>query len=119
MNPTKRDPPPDPVIFEKRRRWGSRLRTELASLGKKPEWLGREVGYSTYGSIRQVMNGHQGMSREVYDKILVLVPAMKRFREPPIRRERQGLGAYGKHKKHNYPKLGPKAPHLKRRRARV
>jgi hypothetical protein len=73
-------------------------------MGKTVSWLGVQVGYSTPTSMHQVVNGHQGVSREVYEKILAIVPSMSKLPPPPIKAEKQGLGAYGKHKKHNYPK---------------
>lgn len=105
---------PDPVVFEHRRQWGSRLRTEVLSIGKSAEWLGAEVGYKTPGSMRQVLHGHHGISREVFDRICVLVPAMESLPAPPMNKVRLGPGARGPHKKHVYPKTGPKAPHLRK-----
>jgi hypothetical protein len=116
--PSLRKPAPDPVVFEHRRQWGSRLRTELLSIGKSVEWLGTEVGYKKPGSMHQVLNGHHGISRAVFDRILVLVPAMETLPAPPMKKERLGPGARGPHKKHVYPKTGPKAPHLRGRVSR-
>jgi hypothetical protein len=76
-----------------------------------PEWLGARVGYKVPSSMRQVINGHQGVSQEVYNKILKLVPEMKPelggIKKPPITKKKQGRGAYGHHKVHDYPKTGP------------
>ena len=80
---------------------------ELHAIKKTAEWLGEAVGYEVHSSMRQVINGHQGVSREVYDKILALVPEMAGVRPPPMARDRQGVGAPGPHKAHDYPKLGP------------
>lgn len=104
---TKRKKPPHPVIFETRRDWGARLLVELKRIRKTPEWLGALVGYKVPSSMRQVINGHQGMSREVYERIIAAMPEMRDVAAPPMTRERKGLGAYGPHKPHDYPKLGP------------
>lgn len=101
--------PPDPVIFERRCDWGGRLLAELGKMRKTPQWLGRRVGYRTPSSMRQVINGHQGISRAVYERVLDVVPAMRSVPAPPMFRESQGTGAPGPHKPHDYPKLGPRA----------
>jgi len=114
VKPSKRANPPRTQLTEARRNWGGRLLLELVAIRKDAIWLGEQVGYSTPSSMRQVVNGHQGISLQVYKKIIRLVPEMRGVPRPPLTRERQGLGAYGKHKKHEYPKLGT----LESRRAR-
>ncbi len=106
VKPTKRKTAPRDEILEARRNWGGRLLVELNAIKRTPEWLGEQVGYEVHSSMRQVINGHQGISREVYEKILQLVPEMDGVPEPPIAREKQGVGAPGPHKTHSYPKLG-------------
>lgn len=101
---SKRQTPPKEEIFSQRQAWGARLRHELERIGQTPEWLGQQVGYQTHSSMRQVINGHQGCSREVYDKILQFVPEMTAVPAPPMSKEKQGAGAPGQHKTHNYPK---------------
>lgn len=96
----------DPVVAEYWRTWGARLRLELRSMGKDWRWLGEQVYPNRPSSIRQVLNGHQGMSREAFNKVLELVPAMRTHWEPPIFVEAQGVGAPGPHKPHDYPNLG-------------
>lgn len=98
-----RQTPPDPVTFEWRRMWGGRLLLELNSINKKPEWLGRQVGYDNPSSMRQVINGHQGISREVYDAICEVFPDLLKIFAPPMTKERKGPGAKGPHKDHDYP----------------
>ncbi len=105
--PTLRKTAPAPEVLEARRTWGGRLLVELNGLRKTSAWLGKRVGYKLPGSMRQVINGHQGVSIEVYKKILRAVPAMKKVDPPPMRKSRQGKGAPGPHKPHDYPKLGP------------
>lgn len=97
--------PPDDVL-EARRTWGGRLLVELNCIRKTPEWLGEQVGYSTPSSMRQVINGHQGISLEIYNKILEVVPEMRGVEPPPMNKDYQGEGAPGPHKQHDYPKLG-------------
>ena len=111
VKPTQRKHPPRPPKFEVRRTWGGRLLVELNAIKKTPEWLGVRIGYSTPSSMRQVINGHQGISREVYEKILKVMPEMRGVSELfnlPLyfQVEEQGLGAYGKHKPHEYPPIG-------------
>ena len=105
--PSVRKTPPDPVIFERRRDWGARVLVELKARRKTPEWLGAAVGYGTPSSMRQVINGHQGVSRDVYRKIVSLLPELQCVPAPPMKVDRQGRGAPGPHKPHDYPKLGP------------
>lgn len=109
---TKRKNPPHAVIFEHRRTWGARLLVELNSLRKDPEWLGEAIGFKEPGSIRQIINGHQPMSLETYRNIIALVPEMMDvpvlahfvFAPDPSMK----AGSPGTHKKHRYPKLGPR-----------
>lgn len=109
---SKRKNPPNPVVLEHRRTWGARLSIELNSLRKTPKWLGEQIGFKTPRSIRQIINGHQPMSLEVYKKIIELVPEMMDvpvlahfvFSADPSQKK----GAPGPHKPHNYPKLGPR-----------
>lgn len=84
--------------------WRARLREALRVQGVTPEWLGEMVGYKLPSSMRQVVNGYQGVSREVYDRILRAVPAMRNVAEPPIWCDKQRPGALGPHKPHNYPR---------------
>lgn len=98
----RQNPPPTKTLNE-RRTWGGRLLVELNSVGRSPEWLGEQVGYNTPSSMRQVINGHQGVSREVYDKILLVLPVMAHVFVPPLKKERQGNGSGSKHKEHDYP----------------
>jgi hypothetical protein len=107
VKPTLRKTAPRDDVLEARRTWGGRLLVELNSIKKTAEWLGERVGYDVPTSMRQVVNGHQGISREVYDKIVGLVPEMEGVPEPPIARDKQGIGAPGPHKAHAYPKIGP------------
>ena len=107
VKPTMRKTAPPDDVLEARRNWGGRLLLELNAIKKTAEWLGEEVGYKVPSSMVQVVNGHQGISREVYDKVVALVPEMKGVKEPPMVRERQGAGAPGPHKAHAYPKIGP------------
>lgn len=109
VKPTQRKTPPPDDVLEARRTWGGRLLVELNAIKKTPEWLGEQVGYQVPSSMRQVINGHQGISREVYDKIVDLIPEMAGVQPPPMVREKQGLGAPGPHKAHDYPKIGPVA----------
>jgi hypothetical protein len=102
--------PPDPTVFEYRKLWGARLLAELRARKKTPEWLGREIGYRVPGSMRQVINGHQGISKEQYEKVLRVIPEMAAVLAPPMRAIRKGRGSPGPHKKHAYPKLGPIVP---------
>ena len=112
---TKRQQPPDPVVFEHRRSWGARLLVELNAIKKTSEWLAGEVGFSEPGSMRQIINGHQGISLEVYQLIVKAVPEM---RDVPVLAHfaqlsstavrARGRGAPGPHKEHAYPKLGPR-----------
>lgn len=104
---SKRKTKPDPEVFEARRNWGARLLLELRALRKTPEWLGAQVGYAMPESMIQVINGHQGVSREVYASILRVVPEMHAVAPPPMRRVAKGSGAPGPHKPHDYPRLGP------------
>ncbi len=85
--------------------WGAKLREELKELGQTPTWLGEQVGYEVPSSINQVINGHQGCAREIYDRIVDLVPEMHKDKiaPPPFSREKQGAGSPGQHKTHNYP----------------
>lgn len=106
VKPSKRKTAPPDEVLEARRTWGGRLFVELNSIKRTPEWLGEQVGYEVPSSMRQVINGHQGISREIYEKILILVPEMAGVPQPPIAREKQGAGAPGPHKPHSYPKLG-------------
>ena len=112
---TKRKQPPSQAVYEARRTWGGRLLVELNSIKKNPKWLGAKVGYKLPGSMSQVINGHQGISREVYEKIVAIVPEMGVIEPPPMTVEEQGGGAPGPHKQHEYPKIGP----INARRARV
>ena len=110
---TKRKNPPHAVVFEHRRTWGARLLVELNSLRKTSEWLADEIGFKEPNSIRQIINGHQPMSLEVYKKIITAVPEMM---DVPVLAHfifaedtSQGAGAPGPHKTHAYPKLGSRA----------
>jgi len=116
VKPSKRKTPPRNDVFEARRTWGGRLLVELNGIHKTPEWLGEMVGYSTPSSMRQVINGHQGISREVYEKILYYVPEMRNVTEPLMTKEKQGCGAPGPHKEHEYPKLGDQEKRRAKRR---
>jgi len=116
IKPTMRKTAPLNVILEARRTWGGRLLVELNCIRKTVMWLGKEVGYKLPGSMRQVVNGHQGVSREVYGKILKLVPEMGGVTPPPMTKDGQGKGAPGPHKVHKYPKLGPLAGRRAKRR---
>jgi len=107
VKPTKRKTAPSDDVFEARRTWGGRLLVELNAIKRAPEWLGEQVGYEVPTSMRQVINGHQGISHEVYEKIVNLVPEMEGVAPPPMVRDRQGTGAPGPHKAHDYPKIGP------------
>lgn len=111
---TKRKTAPPKWLFEARRTWGGRLLLELYCLNKTPAWLGGKVGYSIPGSMNQVIHGHHGVSRTVYEKILRWVPEMKGVPYPSPRKKLQGCGAPGPHKEHEYPELGP----LESRRAK-
>jgi hypothetical protein len=106
VKPSLRKTAPRDDVFEARRTWGGRLLVELNAVKQTPEWLGAQVEYEVPSSMRQVINGHQGISREVYEKILQLLPEMVGVAEPPIAREKQGVGAPGPHKTHVYPKIG-------------
>ena len=109
---TKRKNPPNAVVFEHRRSWGARLLVELNSLRKDSEWLANQIGFKEPNSMRQIINGHQPMSLETYKRIVELVPEMKDvpvlahflFTDDPSMK----AGAPGPHKKHDYPKLGPR-----------
>lgn len=116
VKPTKRKTRPADQVFEARRTWGGRLLVELNALHKTPEWLGVKVGYRTPSSMRQVINGHQGVSREVLEKIIEVMPEMADIGiEYPLGKvDERGTGARGIHKPHEYPRIGPVA----RRRAR-
>lgn len=109
---TKRKNPPNAVVFEHRRTWGARLLVELNSLRKDSEWLAAKIGFKEPNSIRQIINGHQPMSLEVYKKIIELVPEMM---DVPVLahfifgKQELGTGAPGPHKAHAYPKLGSRA----------
>lgn len=109
---SKRKNPPNAVVLEHRRTWGARLLVELNSLRKTPEWLGEQLGFKEHSSTRQIINGHQPMSLEVYMKIIELVPEMM---DVPVLthflwgRQAMGTGALGPHKAHAYPKLGSRA----------
>ncbi len=103
---TKRKRPPNPVIYENRRNWGGRLLLELNSLGKSVAWLGEKVGYKNPMSMHQVINGHQGYSQEIYERIIKLVPEMRDVVAPRPTKPGVGTGAPGPHKNHDYPKLG-------------
>lgn len=116
LKTTKRKEPPADTVLEQRRTWGGRLLVELNGIHKTPEWLGEGVGYSVPGSMRQVINGHQGISEEVYQKVLELVPEMRGVARPPITKPRKGPGAPGPHKDHDYPKLGSIESRRPRRR---
>lgn len=80
---------------------------ELNAARKKPEWLGKLVGFKKPSSIRQIINGHHGPSREVYDKICEVFPELQRIFAPPMMKVAQGPGAYGPHKDHDYPAGSP------------
>lgn len=108
MKKSLRKTPAHPRVQARRVRWGARVRAELENIGRSPLWLGRQVRYKNPASMRQVVNGHQGISRAIYNKIILLLPGLRRISAPPIMVERQGRGAPGPHKKHDYPKLGPK-----------
>ena len=83
VKPTLRKTAPRDDVLEARRTWGGRLLVELNAIKRTPEWLGELVGYDVPSSMRQVINGHQGVSREVYEKILGLVPEMEGVTPPP------------------------------------
>lgn len=109
---TKRKNPPNAVVLEHRRTWGARLLVELNSLRKEPEWLGTQIGFAEPSSIRQIINGHQPMSLEVFMKIIEAVPEMRDVPVLPhflFGRQAMGTGAPGPHKTHAYPKLGSRA----------
>lgn len=95
-----------PGVVAFRKKWGSQLRDALRARKKTPEWLGAKVGYRLHSSMRQVVNGHQGVSQEVFNKILRAVPEMKKVPPPPMSVEKQGIGAPGPHKKHVHHFLG-------------
>lgn len=97
---SQRATPPPPPAF---RAWAEHLFRALKALNRTPVWLGMRVGYRNPKSMHQVVNGHQGVSRAVYEAILRYVPAMRLVAPPPIRRERKGRGAFGPHKPHEYP----------------
>lgn len=100
---TKRqNAPPDGLVCI-RRMFGAAIVAALKMIGKSPEWLGRRVGYSTPSSMRQVINGHQGMSVAVYRKVIEELPVLAFVAAPPMNIERQGKGAPGPHKEHDYP----------------
>lgn len=101
--PSKRQKPPPDHVFDLRRTWGGRLLVELNSARKTPEWLGRQVGYETPSSMRQVINGHQGISVAVYKKICRVLPIMRTVFEPPMVERYQQRGSPGPHRKHVYP----------------
>lgn len=107
LKESKRKTAPPNDVLEARRTWGGRLLVELNSINKSPEWLGEKVGYKVPGSMRQVINGHQGISYEVYADILEHVPEMRGVKPPPMNKGKKGKGAPGPHKDHDYPKLGP------------
>lgn len=110
---TRRKKPPSPVVFEHRRSWGARLLVELNAIRKDRDWLTKEIGLDHPNSIHQIINGHQGISMEVYQRIVEAVPEMRdvpvlaHFALPDGMKEKQ-RGAAGIHKTHNYPKLGPR-----------
>ena len=114
IKPTKRKTAYPDEVVEALRNWGGRLALELRALRKTPEWLGERVGYAMPSSMRQVTNGHQGVSKEVYRRILRLVPEMRGVPAPPMVKRFKGQGAPGPHKPHDYPVLGP----IESRRAR-
>lgn len=116
IKPSKRKTAPAKEIFEARRTWGGRLLVELNAINRTQEWLGEQVGYKVPSSMRQVVNGHQGISVEVYRKILELIPEMKGVAPPPMFKRSLGVGAPGPHKAHDYPKIGPIAQRRASRR---
>jgi hypothetical protein len=106
---TKRKKPPHPVIFEYRRNWGARLLLELNSLKMTPEQLGEKIDYDEPRSIRQIINGHQGISMEMYVRIIKVVPEMRDVPVLFMHARAKQRGSPGPHRDHRYPKLGSRA----------
>lgn len=100
-----RHPPPERLL------WAQFLFVALKAMGKTPRWLGERVGYHMPQSMHQVVNGHQGISQEVYEAILVHVPAMRYVPPPPIKVVKKAKGARGIHKPHDYPDGVERRPH--------
>lgn len=100
---SRRRNPPSQELLAERRAWGAALNDALQKRGLSPQWLGKVVGYKVPDSLRQVINGHHGVSREIYGRIVSEIPEMASVKMPPMWREKQGPGAPGPHKPHEYP----------------
>lgn len=112
---TKRKNPPDPALFQARRAFGQHIQDRLDWAKMSRKTLAVLLGYGHPASANQLITGQQGMSVEVYYRLLEVFPALRAVPVPPMTKVRRGHGSPGPHKPHEYPQGVQQSPPIRGR----